>query len=168
LAPADALEAVLLEEAEQLALQLGREVAHLVQEDRAAARGLEPPRLVLPRAGEGALHVSEEFALERCSARLVHEMVTNGPAWRGLQACMAAASTFFPVPLSPVSSRVASEAAAWRAVASARAMAGLADSSSAGSSSTRRSARFSRRSACTSSTRARRRPTCSSENGFTR
>src|SRR5213083_1686539 len=65
LAPADALEAVLLEEAEQLALQLGREVAHLVQEDGAAARGLEPPRLVLPRAGEGALHVSEELALEQ-------------------------------------------------------------------------------------------------------
>src|SRR5439155_951038 len=63
LAPADALEAVLLEEAEQLALQLGREVAHLVQEDGAAARGLEPPRLVLPRAGEGALHVTEELAL---------------------------------------------------------------------------------------------------------
>src|SRR5438034_8251269 len=64
LAPADALEAVVLEEAEQLALQLGREVAHLVQEDRAAAPGLEPPALVLPRAGEGALHVSEELALE--------------------------------------------------------------------------------------------------------
>src|SRR5207249_6069890 len=47
------------------ALKLGLEVAVLVQEDRSAARGLEPPWLVLPRAGEGALHVSEELALEQ-------------------------------------------------------------------------------------------------------
>src|SRR5262249_3530878 len=52
--PADALEAMLLEEAEELRLQLRREVAHLVEEDRPALRGLQPSPLVLPRAGERA------------------------------------------------------------------------------------------------------------------
>src|SRR5439155_561164 len=59
-AAADALEAMLLEEAQQLALELERQIAHLVEEDRPVLRRLEPAGLVLPRAGESALHVAEE------------------------------------------------------------------------------------------------------------
>ena len=46
----------------------------------------------------------------------LHGMVTNGAVRRSLQPCMAAANTFFPVPLSPVSRTVTSDAAAWRMV----------------------------------------------------
>src|SRR5262249_33508400 len=62
---AEPLEAMLLEEAEELALQLRRQLADLVEEDGAARRGLEPPGLVLPRTREGAFHVPEELALDQ-------------------------------------------------------------------------------------------------------
>src|SRR5262249_12026779 len=62
---AESLEAMLLEEAQELPLQLRRQLADLVEEDGAARRRLEPAGLVLPRAGEGALHVAEELALDQ-------------------------------------------------------------------------------------------------------
>src|SRR5207245_11150279 len=61
---ADALEAALLQEAQQLRLELGRELADLVEEERAASGRLEPAGLVFPCARDGALHVSEQLALE--------------------------------------------------------------------------------------------------------
>src|SRR5439155_6417813 len=61
---ADALEAVLLEEAQELRLQLERQLADLVEEERPAFRRLDASRLVLERAGERALHVAEELAFE--------------------------------------------------------------------------------------------------------
>src|SRR5262249_5600823 len=61
---ADALEASLLQIAEQLRLELRGEIPDLVEEDRPAPRRLEATGLVLPRAGERAAHVSEELALE--------------------------------------------------------------------------------------------------------
>ena len=61
---ADALEAALLEEPQQLRLQRRAELADLVEEQRAAGCRLEPAGLVRPGAGEGALDVAEELALE--------------------------------------------------------------------------------------------------------
>ena len=65
---ADALEAALLEHAQQLGLQLGLELADLVEEERAAVGQLEPAALALGRAGERALLVAEQLALEQLLA----------------------------------------------------------------------------------------------------
>src|SRR5262249_15397490 len=46
-------------------LELRRELAHLVEEERPAGGRLEPAGLVLPGPGEGAAHVPEELALEQ-------------------------------------------------------------------------------------------------------
>ena len=51
--------------AQQLHLQVERQIADLVEEDRAAARALEQAFLVGDRAGEGAAQVAEELALEQ-------------------------------------------------------------------------------------------------------
>src|SRR5690606_22703760 len=62
---ADPLVLVLLQHAQQLALQIERNLAHLVEEDRAAVRELKPAHPVPMRAGKRALHVPEELALEQ-------------------------------------------------------------------------------------------------------
>ena len=61
LASADAFNGLLLEEAEEVRLDLEREVANLVEEDRAAAGGLDAAELALVRPGEGALLVAEQL-----------------------------------------------------------------------------------------------------------
>src|SRR5438034_1043497 len=60
---ADALILFFLQHAQEFALQLGRDLAHFVEEERAAVRRLESARPVLDRAGERAFGVAEEFAL---------------------------------------------------------------------------------------------------------
>ena len=50
---ADPLETTLLEEAQQLGLQLERQLADLVEKERPAVRRLDASGLVLERAGEG-------------------------------------------------------------------------------------------------------------------
>ena len=62
---ADALERLLLEEAQQLGLQRRHHLADLVEEHRAAVGRLEQAALLLPRVGEGAALVAEELALEQ-------------------------------------------------------------------------------------------------------
>ena len=62
---ADALEIALLQHAQQLALQLQRNFADLVEKQRAAVGELEAADAVAHRAGEGALDVAEELALEQ-------------------------------------------------------------------------------------------------------
>src|SRR6185295_7885752 len=61
----DALVGAALEHAEQLHLRPVRELAELVEEDGAAARGLEAPDARRVRAGEGAPLVAEELALDQ-------------------------------------------------------------------------------------------------------
>ena len=56
---------LLLEHAQQLGLQRERQLADLVEEQRAAVRQLEASRLARGRAGEGALLVAEQLALEQ-------------------------------------------------------------------------------------------------------
>ncbi len=62
--PAHPLELLLLEDAEELDLEGGRDVADLVEEERAAVGELEAPLLAADGAGEGALLVAEELGLE--------------------------------------------------------------------------------------------------------
>ena len=65
---ADPLESLVLQKAQQLGLQRGREVADLVEKDRAAVGRLEPARLVLDCAGERAANVSEQLAFQQMLA----------------------------------------------------------------------------------------------------
>src|SRR5690606_29100975 len=62
---ADSLVLAFLQHAQQLALQVERDLADLVQEDGAAVGELEAAYTVPMRAGERALHVPEELALEQ-------------------------------------------------------------------------------------------------------
>ena len=64
-AAADRRELALLQHAQQPGLRLGRHVADLVEEQRAAGRLLEPARRALDRAGEGAALVAEQLALDQ-------------------------------------------------------------------------------------------------------
>src|SRR3990172_1937440 len=61
---AQALEAPLLEDAEELHLHGRGDLAHLVEEEGAPVRQLEPADLPPHRAGEGAALVPEQLALE--------------------------------------------------------------------------------------------------------
>ena len=65
LGSADALEAVLLEDAQDLRLRHQAHVGDLVEEDRAAVGQLELAPLLGERAGEGALLVTEELRLDQ-------------------------------------------------------------------------------------------------------
>src|SRR5271163_552238 len=62
---ADPLEVLILQEAQKLGLEGGRQVGNFVEENGAAVSRLEPARLVLDRAGERAAHVAEQLALEQ-------------------------------------------------------------------------------------------------------
>ena len=61
---ADSLELPVLEDPEQLHLEIGGELADLVEEERAPVGQLEAARLRRRRAGEGALLVAEQLAFD--------------------------------------------------------------------------------------------------------
>ena len=65
LRPADALESAFLEHAQQFGLHGQRDLADLVEKDRAAVRQLEPALALTGRAGERPLLVAEELAFEQ-------------------------------------------------------------------------------------------------------
>ncbi len=60
---AQALDLAVLQGAQQLGLHRQRQFADLVEQQRAAVGGIEPPRAVGGGAGEGALDVPEQLAL---------------------------------------------------------------------------------------------------------
>src|SRR5262249_60159836 len=62
---ANPLEPLLFERAQDLRLEGERQIADLVEEERAAVRQLEFAGLAVLRAGEGALLVAEQFRLEQ-------------------------------------------------------------------------------------------------------
>ena len=62
---ADGNHFAMLQHAQQLHLRRRRRLADLVEEERALRRGGEETDLVLDRAGERALHVAEQLALEQ-------------------------------------------------------------------------------------------------------
>ena len=125
LAPADALDHALLQEAQQLRLQRHRQVADLVQEQRAAVRGLDLAERLLGRAGERALLVAEQLALEQ---RFRDRGAIDGDESRGhvaaRVACSARASSSLPVPDSPSSSTVADVGATFSIVRQIRCISG--------------------------------------------
>ncbi len=86
LAAAQPLEAALFEDAQDLGLRHQRQVADLVEEEGAAVGQLEPARLALVRAGEGALLVAEDLRFEqRVGQRgAVHRLELLGAAPRQL------------------------------------------------------------------------------------
>src|SRR5262249_54531315 len=63
--PAQSLELLLLQHAQELGLQLEREVAHLVEEERAAVRELEATDLLRNAPRERAAPIAEEPAREQ-------------------------------------------------------------------------------------------------------
>src|SRR4051794_8451982 len=64
LRPAQALELLFLQHAEQLGLQLRGDVTHLVEEERPAMRQFETPDLMADGARKGAPLVAEQLALQ--------------------------------------------------------------------------------------------------------
>ena len=80
---ADALEALLFEEAQQLGLQRRHHLADLVEEHRAAVGALEQPALLHPRIGERAALVAEQLALEQLLRQRRAGDVHEGPRRRG-------------------------------------------------------------------------------------
>ena len=81
---ADPLEALLLEEPQQLGLQPRRHLADLVEEDRSAVGHLEQSFLLHARVRERAALVAEQLALEQLlresRARDVHERLRRAIA----------------------------------------------------------------------------------------
>jgi len=65
LGPADALELPGLEDTEKRGLRFSRELAHLVEEQRALVRQLEPSDPPRVRAGERAAFVPKQLALHQ-------------------------------------------------------------------------------------------------------
>ena len=63
--PADALELLLLQQPQHLALRGGRHVADFVEKNRAAVALLEPADVPAVGAGEGPLLVAEQLAFQQ-------------------------------------------------------------------------------------------------------
>src|SRR5690606_19850070 len=62
---ADGLDLAVLQRAQELRLQIDRQLADLVEEQRAAVGRDEQPTLARLRAGERAAHVAEQLAIEQ-------------------------------------------------------------------------------------------------------
>ena len=99
---ADALELALLQHAQQLGLHRRRDVADLVEEQRAAVGELEAAELALDGAGERALLVAEQLALEqRLGERAAVDLDERAARARRERWWMARATSSLPVPDSP-------------------------------------------------------------------
>src|SRR3989441_6659643 len=69
------LELLVLQEAQQLGLDRGRDLAHLVEEEGTTFRRFHPPRLIAHRSRESALDMSEHLARQQLLAEVgaVHD-----------------------------------------------------------------------------------------------
>lgn len=79
LAAADRGELALLQHAQQACLRLGRHVADLIEEQRAAGGLLEPADAAVERAGEGAALMAEQFGLDQFARDGGHVDGHEGP-----------------------------------------------------------------------------------------
>ena len=109
LAVADAEDDALLQRAQELHLEVQRQLADLVEEERALVGAWNLPGAARDRAGEGALHVAEELALD--------EVLGDGAAVDGDERARSRgcerrwssrAMSSLPVPVSPVMSTLMS------------------------------------------------------------
>ena len=118
-----------LEHAQQLGLDRERQLADLVEEHRAAVRALEQARLGRDRAGERALLVAEQLALDqrlRPERRAVDR--DERSACASTSGAPAYAAFSLPTPVSPVISTGSSDAASRSSSANTRSIAGSATS----------------------------------------
>ena len=99
---ADRLDDLLLERAQHLGLRLEAHVADLVEEQRAAVGQLELAAAIGDRAGERALHVPEQLALDQLLGNrgAVH-LDERAACAGGCSAWMVRATSSLPVPFSP-------------------------------------------------------------------
>ena len=112
---ADAPDLAAIEHAQQLRLEVERELADLVEEQRAAVRGLDQALLVAGGAGEAALRVAEQLATRSARAGSSRSRRRRtGPSRAGSCWWTASAIASLPVPVSPCSRIVASVGAALR------------------------------------------------------
>ena len=110
-AAADARRIALLEDAEQLGLGLRGQLADLVEEERAPLGQLEAADPAGDGAGERALLVAEELALDEPRGESGAVDLDQRLGRRRLFEWIARAISSLPVPVSPVMSTVASVAA---------------------------------------------------------
>jgi HSP20 family molecular chaperone IbpA len=108
---ADALEAAVLERAQELRLERRVELADLVEEERAAAGELEASRARRRRPGEGTASWPKSSLSIRLGESAAQSTWTKGPALRPERAWTAAAARPFPLPVSPRSRTVVSAGA---------------------------------------------------------
>jgi hypothetical protein len=105
---AQALDLALLQSAQQLGLQVERQLAHLVEKERALVGQLQTADLARNGAGERALLVAEELAFEQPAGMAAQFSLMKVRSLRGLSRWMARASSSLPVPVSPWIRTVAS------------------------------------------------------------
>ena len=94
-------ELLLLDHPQQLRLGVGRDVADLVEEDRAVGGDLEQPLLARDGAGERAPDVAEEVALQQVGRHGARVDGDERPVERREWWWIAFATSSLPVPLSP-------------------------------------------------------------------
>ena len=110
----------LLQHAQELGLHGRRQLADLVEEERAAVGQLEAPGLLAVGAGEGAALVAEQLALEqRLGQRRAVERDEGAVGARAGVMDRRGRATSLPVPLSPVMSTVVAVAATFCAASMA-------------------------------------------------
>jgi len=98
---AQAAQFVAVQEAEQLHLHRGGEVADFVQEDGAAVGRLEETDAIAVSTREGPRACPNSSLSMRFSGMAPQLMATSGAAARALHACTSLANTSLPVPVSP-------------------------------------------------------------------
>ena len=108
---ADPLELLLLQHAQQLDLGVERQLAHLVQEQGALVGQLEAPDPALQRAGERALLVAEQLALDHALRDRAAVDLDERPVAARAPLVQRPGDSSLPVPVSPVSSTVVSTGA---------------------------------------------------------
>jgi len=100
-----------LQHAQQFRLQIQRERAHVIEEERAAVRRAHEPLVRSNRATERALHVAKS-SLSASEAGIVEQPTTTKlPALPAPFVCSKLATSSLPVPVSPEMSTVTSEVA---------------------------------------------------------
>ena len=97
-----------LEHAQQAHLQVERHLGDLVEEQRAAVRALEEAVVLARRAGEAALLVAEQLALDQVRRDRAAVDREEGAARARECSCSVCATSSLPVPVSPMISTVAS------------------------------------------------------------
>ena len=105
---ADAAHLALLEHAQELRLQIERQLADLVEEEGAAVGLFDRPRLALTAPVNAPRTWPNSSDPIRSRGSAPQSTTTNGPSRRGERWCIASASSSLPVPVSPSSSTVAS------------------------------------------------------------